>query len=146
MTEEIVKTLEELKRRVESLEDLEKIKTLHRNYVYWLCEKKWDMMLQCFVEDAEAEIMGERLKGKREIEKFFKTTLNERVSLKDGHIVAQPVISIEKEKASGHWILYLFFSEPEVRWLQGRQDCEYVKINGEWKIKRMKFAQWPKTQ
>jgi len=139
--------IEALSKRVEVLEDAEEIKRLHREYVYSLCEKKWDNMLECFVEDAEAEIMGERFKGKKEIEAFFKNVLEERISLKDGHIVCQPVIAVRGEEASGHWILYLFFSEPSWRWMQGRQECEYVKVGGRWKIKKMRFfAPWPMAE
>lgn len=145
--EKILAEVERLKRRVEVLEDMEEIKRLHRDYIYWLCEKNWDRMLECFVEDVEAEIMGDRFQGKAEIERFFKNVLQERISLKDGHIVSQPVLSVRGEEASGYWILYLFFSEPSTRWLQGRQECVYVKVGGKWRIKKMRFiAPWPEDK
>jgi hypothetical protein len=135
----------ELEKRVEVLEDIEAIKKMHVSYIYLLCDLQWDRMLGCFAEDATLELLGQGVvKGKQEISAVFHNVLAERVTRKDGHFVGQPVITVEGDKAQGRWIMYLFFAEPEVRWLQGRQDCEYVRVNGEWKFKTMKFtAPWP---
>ena len=138
-------TLEELEKRVKVLEDIEAIKQLHINYVYLLCNLQWDDMVQCFAEDATMELLDQGVVwGKKEISGVFHNVLAERIKRNDGHLVGQPIISVEGDRAKGHWILYLFFAEPEVRWLQGRQDCEYVRVNGEWKFSSVKFiAPWP---
>jgi hypothetical protein len=134
-----------LEKRIQVFEDIEAIKILHRNYVYWLCNLQWDEMLGCFTEDALMDIAGDRLRnGKADIADFFQTVLAKMVTRKDGHMVGQPVISVEGTKAHGYWILFLFFSEPAMRWLQGRQEVEYEKINGQWLISNMKFINpWP---
>jgi hypothetical protein len=136
---------EELEKRVKALEDIEAIKQLHVGYVYRLCDLQWDKMLDCFAEDATLELLDQGVvKGKKEISAVFHNVLAERITRKDGHFVGQPVITVDGDRARGHWIMYLFFAEPEVKWLQGRQDCEYVRVNGEWKFKTMKFtAPWP---
>ena len=138
-------TLEELEKRVKVLEDIEAIKKLHINYVYLLCNLQWDDMVECFAEDATMELLDQGIsRGKKEISSFFHNVLSKRIKRNDGHFVGQPIISVEGDKAKGHWILYLFFAEPEVKWLQGRQDCEYVRVNGEWKFSSVKFtAPWP---
>jgi hypothetical protein len=138
-------TLEELEKRVKVLEDIEAIKQLHINYVYLLCKLQWDDMLACFAEDATMELLDQGVcKGKEEISGVFHNVLAKMIKRNDGHFVGQPVITVKGDKAKGHWILYLFFAEPEVRWLQGRQDCEYVRVNGEWKFSSVKFtAPWP---
>jgi hypothetical protein len=135
----------ELEKRLRVLEDIEAIKQLHTNYVYRLCDLQWDKMLECFAEDATMELLDQGVaRGKKEISHVFHNVLAERVTRKDGHFVGQPIISVDGDKAEGHWILYLFFAEPEVRWLQGRQECEYVRVNGEWKFSKVKFtAPWP---
>lgn len=135
----------ELEKRVRVLEDIEAIKQLHVNYVYRLCDLQWDRMLDCFAEDATLELLDQGVvKGKQEISAVFHNVLSQRITRKDGHFVGQPVIAVDGDRAEGHWIMYLFFAEPEVRWLQGRQDCQYVRVNGEWKFKTMKFtAPWP---
>lgn len=138
-------TLEELKRRVKVLEDIEAIRQLHVKYVYLLCEQRWDDMVECFAEDATLELLDQGVaKGKKEISGVFHNVLAERIKCNDGHLVGQPVITVEGDKAEGYWIIYLFFVEPEVKWLQGRQDCEYVRVKGEWKFGKVKFtAPWP---
>ncbi len=136
---------EELEKRVRVLEDIEAIKQFHINYVYLLCNLQWDDMVECFAEDATMELLGEGVvRGKKEIGGVFRNVLAERVKRNDGHFVGQPIITVNGDRAKGRWILYLFFAEPEVRWLQGRQDCEYVRVNGEWKFSKVKFtAPWP---
>ncbi len=137
--------LEELEKRIGVLEDIEAIKQLHRKYVYALASQQWDDMLDYFIDDGIADIWQWGLrKGKKEIEDLFKNTFNGRILPTYGHLVAQPVISVDGETAEGYWILYLFFPEPEVRWIQGRHDCKYVKVGGEWKFSYVKFTRpWP---
>ena len=138
-------TLDELVKRVQILEDIEEIKKLHTNYIYWLCKLQWDNMLDCFAEDATLELMDQGVrKGKQEISEVFLNVLAKMIKLNDGHFVGQPVISVNGDRAKGYWILYLFFSEPSVRWMQGRQECEYVKVGGKWKFSSVKFINpWP---
>ncbi len=138
-------TLEELEKKVKVLEDIEEIKKLHINYVYLLCNLQWDDMLDCFAEDATLDLLDHGVRrGKKEISEMFHNVLAKMIKRTDGHFVGQPVITVEGDKAKGYWILYLFFAEPEVRWLQGRQDCEYVRINGKWKFSSVKFSSpWP---
>ncbi|GAI02529.1 unnamed protein product, partial [marine sediment metagenome] len=127
------------------LEDIEAIKQLHINYVYLLCNLQWEDMLECFAEDATLELLDQGVcKGKKEISGIFYNVLAKMIKRTDGHFVGQPIISVKGDRAKGHWILYLFFAEPEVKWLQGRQDCEYVRVGGEWKFSSVKFtAPWP---
>ena len=138
-------TLEELEKRVKVLEDIEEIKKLHTNYVYLLCNLQWDDMLDCFAENATLDLLDHGVrKGKKEIGEVFHNVLAKMIKRTDGHFVGQPVITVDGDKAKGYWILYLFFAKPSVRWLQGRQDCEYVKVNGEWKFSSVKFTSpWP---
>jgi len=140
-------TLEELEKRVQVLEDIEEIKNLHREYVFGLASQQWDDMLDCFAEDAIADIFRWGLrKGKAEIEDLFKNTFNGRILPTHGHFAAQPVISVEGDRAKGRWILYLFFAEPSVTWVQGRHDCEYIKVDGKWKFSYLKFTRpWPEV-
>lgn len=138
-------TLEELEKRVKVLEDIEDIKKLHINYVYLLCNLQWDDMLDCFAENATLDLLDHGVrKGKKEIDEVFHNVLAKMIKRTDGHFVGQPVISVDGDKAKGYWILYLFFAKLPVRWMQGRQDCEYVKINGEWKFSSVRFTSpWP---
>jgi hypothetical protein len=144
--EKRVKALEGLGEKLKRLEDTEAIKQLHLNYVYFLCNLQWDDMLECFAENATLELPEQpALKGKKAIGDVFRNVLDKMIKPTDGHFAGQPVITVDGDRAKGHWILYLFFAEPEVKWAQGRQDCEYVRINGKWKFSSVKFTlPWPK--
>ena len=145
-------TLEELQKKVTALEDMEEIKALHREYVFWLNSQQWDEMIDCFAEDASADIGVHGLRrGREEITKLFKVTMANQLSgWNGGHFVTQPVISVNGDKATGHWFLHIFIfltqtpEGPSYKWVQGRYDCEYVKVNGKWKFSLLKFRQpWP---
>jgi len=139
-------SLEELEKRIGVLEDIEAIKRLHRNYVFYLSSRAWDELLDCFAEDATAEIWKHGLRrGKEEI-KGLVYDVFDKLEKTPGHLVSQPVITVNGNRASGYWILYLFpFTEP-MTWWQGKHDCEYVKIDGKWKFSSVKFTRpWPEV-
>ena len=137
--------LEELEKRIRKLEDIEEIKMLHRQYVFWLANRQFKEMLDLFTEDAIVNVGQHGLrKGKKEIEELFSDVLSKVVNKKDGHLVAQPIISVDGDRAKSQWIMYLFFPEPSASWAQGKHDCEYVKENGKWKFSSVKFTRpWP---
>jgi hypothetical protein len=139
--------LEELEKRIGVLEDIEAIKKLHRKYVFCLSCRAWDDLLDCFAEDATADIWKHGLRrGKKEITELVYNVFD-KLEKTPGHLVGQPVISVEGDRARGYWILYLFPHVPQgepMTWMQGRHDCEYVKIDGEWKFSAVKFTRpWP---
>ena len=51
-----------------------------------------------------------------------------------------PDITVDGDQARGTWLVYMLFSKPAVEWVQGRNEAEYVKIDGKWLIKSMKFT------
>jgi hypothetical protein len=140
-------TLEELERRLQVLEDAEEIKNLHREYLFYIQNLEIHKALECFAENIVTDIGQYGLrKGKAEVSKFFHEVIRENVlGSKDGHFTGQPVIKIEGDKATGHWMFYRFVPEPSLRrWVQGRYDCEYVRENGQWKFSLVKLTRpWP---
>jgi ketosteroid isomerase-like protein len=138
-------------KRLKHLEDIQEIKDLHREYVYWVNSCEWDKVLDCFTEDAFANIgkHGPR-KGKTELEKLFKVDIanNNQGKGRDGHFVIQPVISADGDIATGHWLMYIMIADKETgkaeRWSNGRHDAEYERFNGKWKIKNIIWTRpWP---
>jgi hypothetical protein len=147
-------TLEELEKRVRALEDVEEIKILHNEYIYALMDWQWDKMLDCFAEDATADIHRQVRRGKKEIGIIFKEEVGKVTKQKGGQILIQPVIHVDGDTATGHWAWYRFFYNfyTEVGWHykifgpweQARYDCEYVRENGKWKFKTLKLTRpWP---
>jgi hypothetical protein len=154
--EKRIAALEGLEKRVRAIEEMEEIKRLHRKYIYWMTNHQWEKVVECFAEDAVAEMPSTGIKkGKKSIEEAFRTKIAEEEAFqKGGHLLAQPVITLGVDKAEGYWTMYRFvydFQSPggEVVHLfgpelQGKFDCEYVKEKGEWKFGKMKFERpWP---
>ena len=133
--------LKELEKRLLAQEDLEQIKHLHYHYISSMDNLKYADAVDCFTEDAEVEVRNSGvLRGKENFSKIYLVTLAKRTERHDGHLASQPVITVEGNKARGHWTIYMFFSVPTVEWVQGLNDCEYTKVNGQWKISRLKFT------
>jgi len=133
--------LEELEKRVKTIEDLEEIKQMHQEYMSCLDNIQFAKALDFFTDDAEVEVRNSGvMKGRANYSKIYLGTLAMRKERHDGHLVTQPVITVDGNTAKGHWIVYMFFSVPAIEWIQGRHDCEYVKENGTWKFSKLKFA------
>ncbi|MFC1532675.1 nuclear transport factor 2 family protein [Thermodesulfobacteriota bacterium] len=148
-------TLEELKKRVKVLQDIEEIKKMHRDYIFWLSEQNWDDMTECFAENAIIKIGvhgaqddNDEAKGKKEINRIFKDVIGKRaleVKPKGGHILLQPVITVEGDRAKGHWDMNRFVYNPDAHggpapeMGPGRYDCEYIREGGKWKISNLKW-------
>ena len=133
--------LKELEKRVRAIEDLEEIKKLQRQYMSCLDNLQFSKALDFFTEDAEVEVRNSGvLKGKKNFSQIYLGTLAKRTERHDGHLVGQPVITVNGDKAEGYWTVYMFFSVPAIEWVQGRNDCEYVKVNGKWKFSKLKFT------
>lgn len=146
-------TLEEMEKRLRILEDREAIKALHRDYVFWLNNRQWDEMTGLFTEDAKAHIFRHPLcEGKEQIGRLFTETMSKVNTGKgrDAHFATMPVVTVEGERARGHWMLYILIADPETgnawRWTQGRYECEYRKVQGQWKFHRLVWVNpWPRT-
>jgi len=133
--------LDELEKRVRAIEDLEEIKKLHRNYISCLDNLEFKKALDFFTEDAEVEVrFSGVMKGKENFSRIYLETLAQRKERHDGHLVGQPVITVDGDTARGHWIVYILFSKPAIDWVQGRNDCEYVRGNGQWRFSKLKFT------
>jgi hypothetical protein len=133
--------VKEMEKRLLALEDLEAIKQMHYDYMSCLDNIRFAKALDFFTDDAEVEVRNSGvMRGRENYSKIYLGTLAMRKERHDGHLAAQPVISIDGNRAKGHWIIYMFFSVPAIEWIQGRHDCEYVKLNGQWKFSKLRFA------
>jgi ketosteroid isomerase-like protein len=145
-------TSEAMEKRLRRLEDIQEIKDLHREYIYWVNNCEWDKVIDCFTDDASANIGKHGLrKGKGELNKLFKVDIqnNNQGKGRDGHFAIQPVLSVAGDKATGHWLMYVMVSDPAtghaLRWSHGRHDAEYARVDGKWKISSIVWTNpWPK--
>ena len=148
-------TLEEMEAKVKILEDIEQIKQLQARYVNYLTTCNWDKLIDCFDENATTDFPFPDIgvtRGKAAITKDFKERISKDMIGKEGNFVVHPIISIEGDKATGSWLLYIQYmpgskirstgEEKETAdWYQGFYDMEYVKRNGEWKISLLRWTE-----
>jgi len=133
--------VQELEKRLRALEDLEAIKKMQQEYMLCLDNIQFSRVLDFFTDDAEVEVRSSGvMKGRENYSKIYLGTLAQRRERHDGHLVAQPNITVNGDTAEGHWIVYMFFSVPTIEWVQGRNDCEYRRENGVWKFSKLKFT------
>ncbi|MCR4392882.1 MAG: nuclear transport factor 2 family protein [Dehalococcoidales bacterium] len=135
-------TMEDLESRLRALEDIEQIKKLHQTYINLMDNLQYEKVLDLFTDDAIVEIRNSGLKrGKKEIAEVYQALAKSRGKARyDGHLAVHPDINIKGDDATGTWLIYILFSRPSIQWVQGKNECEYRKENGVWKIKRLKFV------
>ena len=136
-------SLEELEKRVKAIEDLEEIKKLHQNYINLMDNLQYEEVLDLFTEDATSEVRDFGVKkGKKEMAEIYLGVLAKKrgATRFDGHMAIQPDITVDGNTAKGTWLIYMLFSKPEIQWVQGKNECEYRKENGTWKISKLKFT------
>ena len=131
----------DLETRIRVLEDIEAIRKLKSKY--WRCvdRKLWDEMVECLTEDMVLSVFSKLIQGRNECVQFLKDGLAQAVSAHQGH---QAEIEITSEStARAIWALndLLLDMQPGVDYTGfGYYEDEYVKEDGNWKIKRSKVA------
>ncbi len=133
--------LNDIERRIRVLENIEAIRKLKSKY--WRCvdRKLWDEIVECFTEDMVLSILSKSIKGRNECVQFLKDTLVQTVSAHQGHQAEIEIISESAARAT--WALndLLLDMQPGVNFTGfGYYEDEYVKENGNWKIKRSKVT------
>jgi len=131
--------LVELEARMKRIEDIEAIKRLKYKYFRCLDSKLWDELAECFTEDATTSYSSGKysFQGKDAIMQFLRKGLGPTmISMHHGH---HPEIEITSDTtAKGVWALqdYVIVTQANIS-LRGAAfyHDEYVKVNGEWKIK-----------
>jgi hypothetical protein len=136
-------SLEDLEKRVKALEDLEEIKKLQQKYIGLMDNLRYEEVLDLFTEDGTTEVRSSGVKrGRQEIAEIYLGVLaKKRGTVRyEGHMAVHPEIKVEGDTAKGTWLIYMLFSRPTIQWVQGRNDVEYRKENGVWKISKLKFT------
>jgi ketosteroid isomerase-like protein len=146
--QETAQAIADLKKKVQTLEDIEAIKQLHIRYVNGLTYCEWEDVVECFSEDAILAVFMDRepIKGKAAIRDAF---MNE-ISKSDHHVgreanlTLHPLVSVDGDTAKANWVIY-FITQPDksndaLSLVQGIYDLQYVKDNGQWKMSYIKWV------
>jgi hypothetical protein len=133
--------LEELEKRVQAIEDVEAIKKLHQKYMDLMDNLQYGSVPPLFTSDATVQIRDSGVKkGYGEVEKMYLGIGAMKKAKDNCHMAIQPDITVRGDTASGTWLVYMLYSSPAVEWVQGRNDVEYRKEKGVWKISTLKFT------
>ncbi len=141
----------ELEKRIAILEDIEAIKKLKALYCYLADAgingdaSKMDELMTYFTDDAWIDFgtadAPDVHKGKKAVTEFYKVNVCEALSY-SAHLVANPIIEVDGDKAKGRWYVFVPCTIREINtasWLFGRYEEEYAKIKGQWKWSSMIF-------
>ena len=134
---------EELQKRITRLEDIEAIKRLKARYCE-ICDYDnydADAMASLFTEDGtwNAGRVG-NAEGREAIRELFAGF--PKVVDRAQHIVANPLIEVDGDRAHGVWYLISAVIESDgtkSKWpgTAARYHEDYIKQNGEWKFRRV---------
>jgi len=76
--------------------------------------------------------------GRDELAKFFKA-LPESLPFRF-HTIANPIINIDGDEAKGRWSFRASVTQAPANracWIAGEYICDFVRVNGEWKFKKV---------
>lgn len=131
----------ELEQRIIRLEDLEAIKQLKARYCE-ICDDNHnpDRITSIFAEDGIWEGRGiGHARGHAEIRELF-LGFQKMMSFSQ-HMVMNPVIEVEGDRAHGTWYffgMFTFYEGNQAKWQAARYHEDYVKSNGDWKIQHLR--------
>ncbi len=130
-----------LEKRITRIEDLESIKQLKAAYCD-ICDDDHNpnRITGIFAEDGiwEGDGFG-KAEGHAAIRDLFKK-FQKRISFSQ-HQVMNPIIKVDGETATGIWYFFgpfTFYKNNQAKWLSARYEDDYIKINGEWKIRHLR--------
>jgi hypothetical protein len=146
-------SLEELEKRVRTLEDMDRIQKLQVHYVNCLTTADWPAVHDCFAENAVIDFPQGMARGKAEIVAIFRDLVAKMHVGLEGNFVVHPLVTVDGDTAKGSWLLYIQFARPRdlpadfmaatggemPDWMQGFYEMEYAREEGVWKISLLKW-------
>ncbi|MFI7003394.1 nuclear transport factor 2 family protein [Nocardia sp. NPDC050175] len=132
--------------RLRRLEDIEQIQALHRSYVRYLADRRWDDMLELFTDDVVVDLGHDGVRrGREQVVELF-GLIESRGNPHAGYVLSSPVIEVTADSATGVWTLHRHSCEfiemgatvrVYGRWTEARYNCGYRRIGEEWQISRL---------
>jgi hypothetical protein len=139
-----------LEARALRLQHVNDIKRLQRSYGYYLDEGQWDDAADLFADQATLEIGKDGVfRGRDRIRAYFRALGGGRNGLAPGRLNEQlqvmPVITLgaDGQRANGTWRGILLTGQlgRDAFWGEGPYEVEYVRENGIWKIRSLRWFQ-----
>jgi hypothetical protein len=153
----LTRQLNEVWARLQRLEDIKEIEKLTRTYGYYIDKGMWSQVVELFAEDSAVQLGAAGLyRGKKGADRMFAQGFGAGIGRgagKDGlppgvlfnHPQSQGVVDVDANgtTAKGRWrtLAQVAWHGRIAFWNEGVYENEYIKENGVWKFKLMKF--WP---
>jgi len=148
--DELEARLKTLEKQVRILQDIEEIKKLQRAYGYYIEHWMAPELLDCFSDgpDVVLDLHSGIFLGKEGVKRYY-LGMAELISPEFLHQVMQlsGIVDVDPagKTAKGRWNGFGALAVPTgggVRqsFISGVYECEYVKEDGRWRIKKLKFS------
>lgn len=141
------KRLAEIDHRAGIQQDIRDIENLQRIYGYYLDRNQWDQIADLFAADGTIEIAQRGVYvGKKRIRQSLE--LFGPPGVHDGyindHMQLQIIVTVAPDRKTAKarnrgFLMMADTSKGESRWSEGTYENTYVRQNGVWKIKNLKF-------
>jgi ketosteroid isomerase-like protein len=132
-----------LEQRVATLEDIQAITALRAEYCYYCDTGDWQKEAALYTDDAVCDFgpFG-YYDGKEAITEFFRDLIPAGMDM-TLHMVHNPKIEVTGDTATGEWYYEVPYTtvDNQAGWIAGKYFEDYVKVNGEWKFKKV-VADW----
>ena len=126
--------IEQLKKRLARLEDIEEIRKLRSRYGYLVHDAKIDELMSLFSEDASGDYTYGQFKNKAALRDFFT-----RMRPRPVNMSHNAVIEVHGDRATAEWYYTgSFASKANTTTLVGKYEEEYVREGGMWKFRKIK--------
>jgi ketosteroid isomerase-like protein len=134
--------LAELRARVRALEDREEIRQLTCEYMQAMHDARWEDALACFADDASYDhgVLGD-MPDRAALREFYLRFMPafEGAGGWAFDVLADPVIQVDGDRASGRWLLLTLATDPdsgEATWSMCTLEYGYARERGRWKFHR----------
>jgi uncharacterized protein (TIGR02246 family) len=145
---ELQAQLASLTARLQSLEDIEAIKQLHRRFTKAVADRRFETLSAFFTDDAVIDMRrhGETVGGEA-IKQHFDGMAAQPLS-GAGYVLSSPLVEVTGDAASGEWTWHRFLADrPAGRdpaavrgtWEEGRYRCSYRRTEDGWRFSRLHF-------
>lgn len=135
--------------RLQGLEDVNAIEKLNRAYGYYVDKGLWDQVVDLFADESSVEIeAGGIYLGKAGADRLFRQKFGGgRIGFADGRLFNHPqfqgIVDVDAggQTAKGRWrtLAQVAWHGSRSFWNEGVYENKYVKEDGVWKFRKMKF-------
>lgn len=130
-----------IEERLRRLEARGAIRELRAKYCYVVDEREWEKLNDLFTDDAVLDFgaMGV-YEGRQGLERFATEFVDEQLQA-SAHLVANPMIEVDGNEATGRWYVNapISFASGKGAWRIGRYADEYRRVGREWRIDHMRL-------